>query len=86
MVGLLHIEDDKACLYQFLDTLEREPIDLVGLAHQRLVVHCLSELSARGDVLQCRLQKLEDRYLERALCESRPLRQREILYRLSSLI
>lgn len=71
VVGLLRTQHNNEHLYRFLNTLESEPIDLIGLAHQRLVVHCLSELSAGDDELQCQVRKLEDRYLRWALCESR---------------
>ena len=71
VVGLLGIEQNKEQLYRFLDTLECEPIDLVGLAHQRIVIHCLSELSADNNELRDRIQRLEDRYLRWGVCELR---------------
>lgn len=71
VVGLLLSEQNKEQLYRFLDTLESEPIDLIGLVHQRLVVHCLSELRAGDNELPYRVQQLEDRFLEWASCEMR---------------
>ncbi|KAK7883374.1 hypothetical protein LTR67_011298 [Exophiala xenobiotica] len=70
VVGLLRIEQDQKHLCRFLDTLESEPIDLVGLAHQRLVIHCLSELSPSDNDLHGRFRQLEDRYLQWCVCES----------------
>ncbi|KAI0100976.1 armadillo-type protein [Nemania sp. FL0031] len=46
---------------RFFQTIEQEPVDLIGPAHQRLVMHCLSEANAWGDeqrlVLESRLSQ-----------------------------
>ncbi|KAK5284211.1 hypothetical protein LTR14_011746, partial [Exophiala xenobiotica] len=71
VVGLLGVERNKEHLRRFLNKLESEPTDLLGLAHQRLVVHCLSELSAGDKDLGGHLRQLENRYLQWSTCETR---------------
>jgi hypothetical protein len=44
--GLLHSGrsgSDELALY-FLQTIDTKPLDLIGVAHQRLIMHCLAEL------------------------------------------
>ncbi|KAM3520696.1 hypothetical protein MY4038_009322 [Beauveria bassiana] len=43
VAGLL---DGSAQAPEFIDTIEKEPLDLLGPTHQRLVMHCLSEISS----------------------------------------
>ncbi|KAG9249640.1 uncharacterized protein F5Z01DRAFT_668654 [Emericellopsis atlantica] len=43
LAGLLDA-DGKA--KEFFDVIGKEPVDLLGLTHQRLVIHCLSEVQA----------------------------------------
>ncbi|KAM3563321.1 hypothetical protein ARSEF4850_002388 [Beauveria asiatica] len=42
VAGLL---DDDGLAPDFINTIEEEPLDLLGPTHQRLVMHCLSEIS-----------------------------------------
>lgn len=44
MAGLLQAKGDDAQLCRFFRTIEEEPRDLLGPTHQRLVMHCLSEV------------------------------------------
>lgn len=45
----------------FMDAIEQEPLDLLGVTHQRLVMHCLSEIKQQNlpkmDDLETRLAK-----------------------------
>ncbi|EJP61155.1 peptidase C14 [Beauveria bassiana ARSEF 2860] len=43
VAGLL---DGSAQAPDFIDTIEEEPLDILGPTHQRLVMHCLSEMSS----------------------------------------
>ncbi|KGQ09559.1 Protein NLRC5 [Beauveria bassiana D1-5] len=43
VAGLL---DGSAQAPDFIDTIEEEPLDILGPTHQRLVMHCLSEISS----------------------------------------
>ncbi|PNP46668.1 hypothetical protein TGAMA5MH_01618 [Trichoderma gamsii] len=58
VAGLLDAEPEEISL--FFQKIEEEPLDLLGPAHQRLVMHCLSEVSShvriRADLEQ-RLSK-----------------------------
>lgn len=42
VAGLLDAEGDQHSI-RFFEAMERRPVDLLGPAHQRLVMHCLSE-------------------------------------------
>ncbi|KAH0565281.1 hypothetical protein GP486_001331, partial [Trichoglossum hirsutum] len=44
--GLLDAEGEEETL-RFFRTIEEEPLDLLGPTHQRLVMHCLSEVSMK---------------------------------------
>ncbi|KAH2345388.1 hypothetical protein KXW91_006727, partial [Aspergillus fumigatus] len=44
VAGLLQTCQDKEPLLRFFQTLEDEPRDLLGPAHQRLLMHCFSEV------------------------------------------
>lgn len=44
--GLLDAEGEEETL-RFFQTIEEEPLDLLGPTHQRLVMHCLSEVSTK---------------------------------------
>ncbi|KAF4202962.1 hypothetical protein CNMCM8927_009403 [Aspergillus lentulus] len=50
----------------FFDQLDREPRDMVGPAHQRLTMHCLSEVAPSSDdeVISERRSSLEERLLQ----------------------
>ncbi|GIJ85932.1 hypothetical protein Asppvi_004803 [Aspergillus pseudoviridinutans] len=50
----------------FFDQLDREPRDMVGLAHQRLTMHCLSEVATASDdeVISETRSSLEKRLLQ----------------------
>jgi GTPase SAR1 family protein len=82
VTGLLHnIDEEKVS--SFLKKIQREPQDLLGPAHQRLLMHCFSEipqseLAGNGnDFLRCLRDKMElgcihwSRYEERSLKEMR---------------
>ena len=49
VAGLLNDNNGEQLNY-FFKTIEEEPIDLLGPAHQRLVMHCLSEVDASTDL------------------------------------
>jgi hypothetical protein len=44
VAGLLHIEHGEEQLQRFFHTVQGQPRDLLGPVHQRLVMHCLSEV------------------------------------------
>ncbi|KAK7430467.1 hypothetical protein QQZ08_002986 [Neonectria magnoliae] len=44
VTGLLHANHDEEQLCRFFQTVEEQPRDLLGPVHQRLVMHCLSEV------------------------------------------
>ncbi|KAG2414059.1 hypothetical protein HFD88_003250 [Aspergillus terreus] len=44
VAGLLNEEGGDEEASRFFDAIEAEPLDLLGPAHQRLVMHCLSEI------------------------------------------
>jgi hypothetical protein len=80
-VGLLEVKRHKAHLHRFLDALESEPTDLLGLTHQRLIVHCLSELGVGDKDPGGHLRQLEDHYVHWSVCETRLNRRWEEQYR-----
>lgn len=43
VAGLLDADDQAQ---QFIDTVEEEPLDLLGPTHQRLIINCMSEISS----------------------------------------
>ena len=44
VAGLLEANRDEEQLCRFFATIEEEPYDLLGPTHQRLIMHCLSEI------------------------------------------
>ncbi|KAI6778333.1 uncharacterized protein J7T54_003340 [Emericellopsis cladophorae] len=55
---------------EFFDEIRKEPIDLLGLTHQRLVIYCLSEVQARPQSSFAALRtRLEDHLVEWLLFE-----------------
>ncbi|KAF9770479.1 hypothetical protein IL306_011985 [Fusarium sp. DS 682] len=48
--GLLQPHGDGEQLCRFFSTIENEPRDLLGPTHQRLVMHCLSELAPANEM------------------------------------
>jgi hypothetical protein len=48
VTGLLH-HTGKEKVSSFLEKIDREPRDLLGPAHQRLLMHCFSEITQAGD-------------------------------------
>jgi HEAT repeat protein len=48
VIGLLH-DFDEEHVSSFLENIEREPRDLLGPAHQRLLMHCFSEIPQSED-------------------------------------
>lgn len=66
VVGLLRISRPDL-LDKFFEALCGEPLDLVGPAHQRLVIHCLAEVFERKALSQyfrSKIDALEARYTE----------------------
>ncbi|KAI9771053.1 MAG: hypothetical protein M1839_002950 [Geoglossum umbratile] len=62
--GLLDAEGEEETL-RFFRTIEEEPLDLLGPTHQRLVMHCLSEVSTKMPLRK----KLEEKLLQWMLFE-----------------
>lgn len=50
VTGLLYAEYDEIQLYRFFVTVEDQPRDLLGPVHQRLVMHCLSEVGPSDEM------------------------------------
>ncbi|KAH6997421.1 armadillo-type protein [Ilyonectria destructans] len=71
VAGLLQPHGDGEQLCRFFETIEKEPRDLLGPTHQRLVMHCLSELmSPKGMPTFTPLRtKLEDQMSQWLLFE-----------------
>ena len=61
VVGLLQMEDHRH-LHRFFEVLEGEPRDLLGPTHQRLTIHCLSEIGTAEGSFRFKLRELEDNY------------------------
>ncbi|ATY59247.1 ankyrin repeat-containing domain [Cordyceps militaris] len=55
-VAGLFDQEHQASLVSFIDTLEQEPLDLLGPTHQRLVMYCLVEISSTLEIRR-RLRK-----------------------------
>ncbi|KAI1822527.1 armadillo-type protein [Xylaria intraflava] len=68
--GLLQTECDEETLCLFFNTIENEPRDFLGPMHQRLIMHCLSEVAPR-DAPKFKLLRdnLEDRLKQWVLFE-----------------
>ncbi|KAI6777885.1 uncharacterized protein J7T54_000023 [Emericellopsis cladophorae] len=67
VAGLL---DTEGKAEEFFDEIRKEPIDLLGLTHQRLVIYCLSEVQARPQSSFAALRtRLEDHLVEWLLFE-----------------
>ncbi|KAJ6784046.1 hypothetical protein PWT90_00333 [Aphanocladium album] len=64
VAGLL---DGREQALEFMNTIEKEPLDLLGPTHQRLVMHCLSEISSS----LLRREDLENRLAQWLLFECR---------------
>lgn len=57
VAGLLHEQDQG---FELLEAIEEEPLDLLGPSHQRLIMHCLSEIprsEAEPQSYRARLEK-----------------------------
>ncbi|KAH6998614.1 hypothetical protein BKA56DRAFT_649849 [Ilyonectria sp. MPI-CAGE-AT-0026] len=52
VAGLLHANHDEEQLCRFFYTIEGQPRDLLGPVHQRLVMHCLSEVGPLQETLE----------------------------------
>ncbi|KAH7023582.1 hypothetical protein EDB80DRAFT_598857 [Ilyonectria destructans] len=52
VAGLLHSNHDEEQLCRFFYTIEGQPRDLLGPVHQRLVMHCLSEVGPLQETLE----------------------------------
>ncbi|TFA99660.1 hypothetical protein CCMA1212_008530 [Trichoderma ghanense] len=46
VTGLIHAQPDENKLCRFFHMIEDQPRDLLGPVHQRLIMHCLSEVSS----------------------------------------
>ncbi|KAH8649582.1 armadillo-type protein [Ilyonectria robusta] len=71
VAGLLHTNHDEEQLCGFFRTIEEQPRDLLGPVHQRLVMHCLSEVVPSQKIPEFnRLQEQLKRWLlfEWTLC------------------
>ncbi|KAH8748415.1 hypothetical protein F5883DRAFT_239074 [Diaporthe sp. PMI_573] len=60
VAGLLDASGDEEQLCRFFRTIEDEPRDLLGPVHQRLVMHCLSELSTEMPFRESLEKKLKE--------------------------
>ena len=69
VVGLLQMEDHRH-LHRFFEVLEGEPRDLLGPTHQRLTIHCLSEIGTAKDDFRSKIRELEDNYRNWMIFES----------------
>ncbi|KAM4065654.1 HEAT repeats domain-containing protein [Hirsutella rhossiliensis] len=63
VAGLIAVQDEadpgeEGEALGFFQTIEEEPLDLLGPTHQRLVMHCLSEVSTKMPLRQCLEEKL----------------------------
>lgn len=45
VAGLLDSENERSQVWSFIKMIEEEPLDLLGPVHQRLVMHCLAEVT-----------------------------------------
>ncbi|KAL9071361.1 MAG: hypothetical protein Q9157_005489 [Trypethelium eluteriae] len=73
VVGLLRINAPDL-LDEFFEVLGGEPLDMLGPTHQRLTIHCLSEVFDRKELnltFRSKVQKLEEQYLEWTRFEAR---------------
>ncbi|PWI64077.1 hypothetical protein PCL_00009 [Purpureocillium lilacinum] len=69
VAGLLSAADKgepgpKRVVLGFFHAIEQDPLDILGPTHQRLVMHCLSEVSTENKAVRLRLEdelKLEER-------------------------
>ncbi|KAH8737839.1 hypothetical protein BGZ61DRAFT_525903 [Ilyonectria robusta] len=52
VAGLLYANHDEVQLCRFFYTIEGQPRDLLGPVHQRLVMHCLSEVGPSQETLE----------------------------------
>ncbi|PGH27907.1 hypothetical protein AJ80_00457 [Polytolypa hystricis UAMH7299] len=61
VAGLLAVSGTESELSSFFKNLEKEPLDLLGPVHQRLVIHCLSQTASvqQGSFINMR-KKLEE--------------------------
>ncbi|KAL8303425.1 hypothetical protein RB600_007056 [Gaeumannomyces tritici] len=71
VTGLLHANPDKEQLCRFFRTIEDEPRDLLGPVHQRLVMHCLSEVPSEETEFKQLRERLEDQLKQWLLFECR---------------
>ncbi|KAI1804215.1 hypothetical protein F4811DRAFT_521214 [Daldinia bambusicola] len=59
VAGLLDAEGENE-VDDFFQVIEKEPRDLLGVAHQRLVLHCLGEITIETSLLRSLEHKLSD--------------------------
>ncbi|KAF3071780.1 hypothetical protein CFAM422_006224 [Trichoderma lentiforme] len=69
VTGLLYTEYEEKELHRFFLTIEDQPRDLLGLVHQRLVMHCLSEVGPSDGMesfahLRVKLEEYLSQWLE----------------------
>ncbi|ETS75574.1 hypothetical protein PFICI_12518 [Pestalotiopsis fici W106-1] len=65
VTGLLSLKDHG--LEEFFPTLETEPIDMIGVVHQRLLMHCWNEVSPDDTKFLAERQNFEDRLYRAAM-------------------
>ncbi|KPM36932.1 hypothetical protein AK830_g9636 [Neonectria ditissima] len=80
VAGLLQPHGNGEHLCRFFDTIEKEPRDLLGPTHQRLVMHCLSEVvpSEKTTAVALLRRKLENQLSEWLLFESNFLKTAQL--------
>ncbi|KAL5047118.1 hypothetical protein BDW71DRAFT_50917 [Aspergillus fruticulosus] len=75
VTGLLAVNHPQEKLYDFFDVIEDEPQDLLGPAHQRLLMHCFSEVAPSNNkpLLQDLREKMERRCWQWSMYEHKRL-------------
>ncbi|KAL1880473.1 hypothetical protein Plec18167_003877 [Paecilomyces lecythidis] len=74
--GLLQDQDEEQ-LRQFFEMLRSEPLDLLGPGHQRILMHCLSEVPPMSSLGNARIE-IESQLKQWALFEYRLLKKMEL--------
>ncbi|KAJ5710713.1 hypothetical protein N7488_004869 [Penicillium malachiteum] len=71
VTGLFSLEKQGQDLIEFFEELQNEPIDLVGPVHQRLLMHCLSEVPPKHATFSARRNDLENKLRQWGVWEYR---------------
>lgn len=64
VAGLLDCEQSQEGIEKFFDTLDKTPLDVLGSAHQRLIMHCLNEVKSASSSLRNRLEDRLSQWLQ----------------------